>query len=143
MEPQTRDEVVDFIKKWNVKTEIAMVSLVKWLGIGKSKYYEWEKRYGKVNEHNKLVPRDHWLTESEKEKIVEFYVRNALEGYRRLTYMMLDQGVVAVSPSSVYRVLKEKGLLEKWSRKESKKGRGFVQPGSCSRRKRTSIGTLM
>jgi putative transposase len=30
---------------------------------------------------------------------------NPLEGYRRLTFMMLDADVVAVSPSSVWRVL--------------------------------------
>jgi len=42
--------------------------------------------------------------------------------------MMLDRGVVAVSPSSTYRVLKEAGLLERWKRTESKKGTGFVQP---------------
>jgi putative transposase len=34
-----------------------------------------------------------------------------LEGYRRLAYMMLDADIVAVSPSSVYRVLKAAGKL--------------------------------
>ena len=42
--------------------------------------------------------------------------------------MMLDQDVVAVSPSSVYRVLSSAGLLKRWNSKESKKGTGFVQP---------------
>jgi len=36
--------------------------------------------------------------------------------------------IVAVSPSSVYRVLTNAGLLNRWNRKESKKGTGFVQP---------------
>lgn len=99
-----------------------------WLGLGRSKYYDWSERYGKVNEHNKTVPRDHWLQAWEKEKIVNFYCEYPLEGYRRLTYMMLDRGVVAVSPSSTYRVLKEAGLLDRWKRTESKKGRGFEQP---------------
>jgi len=35
---------------------------------------------------------------------------------------MLDAEVVAVSPSSVYRVLKKAGKLQKWVRKASKKG---------------------
>ena len=42
--------------------------------------------------------------------------------------MMMDNDVVAASPSSVYRVLKNAELLNKWNRKESKKGTGFVQP---------------
>ncbi len=31
-----------------------------------SKFYDWQARYGKVNEHNALVPRDHWLEAWEK-----------------------------------------------------------------------------
>jgi transposase InsO family protein len=42
--------------------------------------------------------------------------------------MMLDADIVAVSPSSVYRVLKQAGLLRTWARKTSKKGTGFEQP---------------
>ena len=45
--------------------------MLGWLGLGRSKYYEWEKRYGKANEHNQEVPRDHWLQKVEKEKIVK------------------------------------------------------------------------
>jgi hypothetical protein len=42
--------------------------------------------------------------------------------------MMLDADVVACSPSSVYRVLKNAGLLAGTSPTASKKGTGFVQP---------------
>ena len=42
--------------------------------------------------------------------------------------MMLDEDVVAVSPSTVYRILKQAGLLmTKW-RYERKRGSGFDQP---------------
>ena len=42
--------------------------------------------------------------------------------------MMLDAEIVAVSPSSVWRVLSQGGLLLKWNGKPSKKGTGFEQP---------------
>lgn len=42
--------------------------------------------------------------------------------------MMLDQEVVAVSPSTTYRVLKAAGLMDTNTAKSSKKGTGFVQP---------------
>jgi putative transposase len=42
--------------------------------------------------------------------------------------MMLDRDIVAVSPSSTYRVLKSAGLLDSWKPKRSLKGTGFVQP---------------
>ena len=42
--------------------------------------------------------------------------------------MMLDADVVAVSPSSVYRVLCDAGLMKKHNCKPSLKGKGFDQP---------------
>lgn len=42
--------------------------------------------------------------------------------------MMLDADTVAVSPTSVWRVLGQAGLLSKWNGKPSKKGTGFEQP---------------
>jgi transposase InsO family protein len=41
---------------------------------------------------------------------------------------MLDADVVAVSASSVYRVLKNADLLGRWQKSASKKGTGFQQP---------------
>ena len=46
--------------------------------------------YGKVNEHNGWAPRDFWLEDWEKQAIIGFHLKNSLEGYRRLTFMMLD-----------------------------------------------------
>ena len=99
-----------------------------WLGIGASKFHDWKQRFGKVNEHNAWVPRDHWLTADERERIVAFARAHPLEGYRRLTYMMLDADRVACSPTSVYRVLKAAGLLAGPTPAVTKKGTGFVQP---------------
>src|SRR5690606_30828988 len=76
---------------------------------------------------------DHWLLDSERQAILDFFDKNPLEGYRRLTYMMLDQGVVAVSPATVYRVLSAAGRLDRWHRGPSKKGTGFKQPDSPHR----------
>jgi putative transposase len=95
---------------------------------GARQVFAWKKRYGKANEHNGHVPRDHWLLDEEKRQIITFHERFPLEGYRRLTFMMIDQEVVAASPSSVYRVLSGAGLLDRWNKKPSKKGTGFVQP---------------
>jgi len=120
--------IVDFINHWSARTELSALRLADWLGLGRSKYYDWRDRYGKVNEHNQAVPRDHWLEDWEQQAIVAFARQYPLEGYRRLAFMMLDRDVVAVSPSSVYRVLLEKGLMKRWNLKASVKGQGFVQP---------------
>ena len=111
----TRDEIVDYIKHWTARTELPAKTLLGWLGLGTSKFHQWKDRYGKANEHNGQVPRDWWLEDWEKQAILDYHDRHPLEGYRRLTFMMLDDDVVAVSPSSVYRVLKSAGRLDRWN----------------------------
>jgi len=124
----TRDEVIDYVRRWSERTELPAKRLVQWIGLGMSKYYDWKQRYGQVNEHHRLVPRDHWLEAWEREAIVAFHAQHPLEGYRRLTYMLMDADLVAVSPATVYRVLKQAGCLARWNRAESSKGQGFQQP---------------
>jgi transposase InsO family protein len=123
-----RDEVVDFVRRWSERTEITVGRFIHWLGVTASKFYDWRQRYGCVNEHNGWVPRDFWLEPWEKEAIIAFHLQNPLEGYRRLTFMMLDADILAVSPASVWRVLKQAGLLSRWKRRPSRKGNGFEQP---------------
>ena len=123
-----RDTIVDYVRYWVERTEIPARQLVSWLGIALSKFYDWRSRYGLVNEHNAHIPRDWWLEDWEKKAIIAFHLAHCLEGYRRLTFMMLDADVVAVSASSVYRVLRDAGLMERHNVKPSKKGKGFEQP---------------
>lgn len=128
MPPDIRDAVIDFVNLWSEKTEISVGCFIPWLGVSASKYYRWTSRYGKVNEHNGWIPRDFWLEDWEKQAIIAFHLDHPLEGYRRLAFMMLDGDVVAVSPTSVWRVLQGAGLLQRWNGKPSLKGTGFVQP---------------
>jgi hypothetical protein len=74
------------------------------------------------------VPRDFWRERWEKQPIIDFHLKNPLEGYRRLTFTMLDGDVVAVRPASFWRVLKEAGLLTRWKTQPSRKGTGFEKP---------------
>lgn len=120
--------MIDFIARLSEKTELPGKQFLMWLELGSSKYFDWKQRYGKANEHNAKVPRDHWLEVSEQQAIVEYARAHPLDGYRRLTFMMLDEDVAYASPSSVYRVLAKAGLLKAWNVTPSKKGTGFVQP---------------
>jgi putative transposase len=123
-----RDEVVDLVEDWSKRTEIDRKRFIAWVGIARGKYFAWRDRYGKVNEHNAKVPRDAWLLPEERRAVVDYFHRHPGEGYRRLTYMMMDDDVVFAAPSTIYRVLRGEGLLDRWNHKPSKKGQGFVQP---------------
>ena len=102
--------------------------LFSYLGIGKSRYYDWLKRRGLSNCHNGCYPREHWLLPQEKSAILDYCRDRIGEGYRRLTYQMLDADIAAVSPSTTYRILKEAGYLCRWNPGKSGKGKGFKQP---------------
>lgn len=119
---------MDYVSRWTKRAELPAKQFLAWLELGASKFHDWKERYGKANEHNAQVPRDCWLEDWEKLAILDFHDRHPLEGYRRLTFVMLDDDVVAVSPSSTYRVLRNAGRLDRRWLSPSKKGTGFVQP---------------
>ena len=90
----TRDAIVDYVNYWTQRAESSAQRVVGWIGVSGSKYCDWKKRYGKANEHNGTVPRDFWLEDWEKQAILNYHQQHPLEGYRRLTFMMLDADVV-------------------------------------------------
>ncbi len=120
--------MIDFVRRWSERTAISAGRFIRWLKMAPSKFYSWQQRYGRLNEHNAWIPRDFWLEPWERQAILDFQAQFPLEGYRRLTFMMLDQNVVAVSPASVWRVLHHAGRLSRWNTRPSQKGRGFHAP---------------
>jgi putative transposase len=125
-----RPETADSLKKRLAPALMrnGCAHLLAWIGLSPRKFHDWRDRSGWTNEQNVLLPRDHCITPHEHQAIIDFVREYPLEGYRRLTFMMLNRDLVAVSPSTSYRVLKDAGLLQPWSAKPSKKGTGFVHP---------------
>lgn len=112
----------------SARTGIASGKILAWLGVGRSKFQDWRRRQGRPNAHNDAAPRDFWLLPWERAAILKYHASYSDMGYRRMCYQMIDEDVVAVSPSSVYRVLTEAGRLKPCPRGPSSKGTGFVQP---------------
>ncbi len=128
MSMELRDEVVGFVEDWSARTGLPAKRLLRWVGLSTGKYHAWKRRRGTPDGHNGAQPRHFWLLDWEREAILDFALAHPLEGYRRLAYRMLDADVVAVSPSSVYRVLKGAGLLQRQRGATSTKGTGFRSP---------------
>lgn len=128
VEPNIRDSVVDYIDHWKERTEFPERFFLERIGLARRRILNWRSRYGRRNKHNARIPNANQLEDWEKEAIVRYYLDHPLEGYRRVTYMMIDEDLVATTPATVYRVLKAAGVMRKWNRKASKKGTGFDQP---------------
>lgn len=128
MEPEIRDAIVCYIMMLTGRTQITLKRVLGWLGLKKNKYHAWKKRMGIPNKHNGKIPRWRWILPWERDAIIAYRRKHPEEGYRRMTYMMLDENIVAVSPSTTYRVLKSAGLLWRWNPGNTLKHKGFQQP---------------
>ena len=120
--------MVDFVRRWARRTELPAQRLLCWLAVHRSTFHSWCARDGQANAHNGFQPRDFWLQPWERERIIAYDHAHSRDGYRRLTFMMLDENIVAVSPSTTWRILRGAGLRRRWNGKASKKGTGFHQP---------------
>ena len=123
---------MDTVENLASRTNLKKYELIDMLDFTESKYYDWKRRYGQENKDNGNVPKSHWILPEERERIIDYCEdRITKKGYRKLAYEMLDKGIVAVSASTVYNVLKEEDMIIK--DKESKvshrkKGEGYTQP---------------
>ena len=127
--PETRDSIISHLEELKKRTGVALVKMLKAIGLPRGKYYNWKRRFGQANRHNGHIPRDSWLEEWEKKAIIEYKKQHWYEGYRRLTYMMMDEDRVAVSPATTYRVLRNENMTSRWKQTSSKiKKTGFEQP---------------
>lgn len=125
---ELRDEIVDFIAHWHQRAGLAKHQLVAWCGLSRNRFYDWVKRKGQPNQHNAPIPKNHWILDWERDAIIKYATEHLEAGYRRITWLMLDEDIVAVSPSTTYRVLLKAGLLGQRQFGPSKKGSGFDQP---------------
>jgi transposase InsO family protein len=137
--PEIRDAIVQYIMMITTRTQIPLKRLLLWVGLKKNKYQHWRKRRGETNKHNGKIPRLTWILPWEREAIIAYCRDHPGEGYRRLSYRMLDENIVAVSPSSTYRVLKGAGLLTRWNTVKSGTKEGFDQPDHVHQHWHTDI----
>jgi len=95
------------------------------LGLTRSVYYDWLGR-GKEGSltDRVVVPRSPLAALPEEiEAAVAYAKARPRDGYRRLGWMMVDEDVVYLSPSTVYRILDKHDLLYRWKRPEPGQGR--------------------
>lgn len=107
---------------------------VKWvlshLGLAENTYYRWRRMEasGNLEDAYCKVPNLDTTLNWEKEATIKYALENPKEGYRRLSYMMIDDDVVCLTPSTVYRILSERDLLHRYKRSEKSPGRYDFKP---------------
>ena len=112
------------------------------LRLPRATYFRWAKTGGKAPRPAAVVPKAHWITPEERGAIIAYARAHPELGYARLTYQMADTGVAAVSPSSVYTILKAAQLIGRWQPAHEAHRQGFVQPERPHEQWHTDIAYL-
>ena len=100
-----------------VRSEIGVNKTLKEFGLNKSTFYNWYKAYA---DHgidglapSKRTSNRQWNTipQEQKNLVVEFALEFPHLSSRELAYKLTDEQQIFISESSVYRILKHRGLI--------------------------------
>ena len=125
---QKRNLIECELKRLHKMTGIALLTLAMFAGVSRRTFRDWLSRRGEETKHNGHIPRDHWVTPGETEAIINYCEDKMEYGYRTLCWMMVDANIAALSPATVYNVLKRSGLTKKWAETAEESKKGFDQP---------------
>lgn len=111
------------------------------LGVPRSVYFAWRARSlsGQLQDLPRCPQSYDRLLPHEVQAIKAFALSHPKVGYRKLSYMMLDQDLVAVSESAVYRVLREADLLSRWKRSTRSSGQYLFTPTAPNQQWHTDV----
>ena len=114
-------ELLDLVGETQRRTGWTIRRILKAIGLTRARYRDWRKRAARDALRDRPpIPglRDGILAE-ERDAVIQYALAHPKDGYRRLAWQMVDADVAYLSPSSVYRVLKEADLLCRWKRSTS------------------------
>jgi len=88
------------------------------VGLSKARYSAWTKRAAAsaLTDRRPIAPACDAVLPEEKAAVVAYALAHPKDGYRRLTWEMIDADVAYLSESSVYRILRDAELLARWKR---------------------------
>jgi len=102
---------------WSVKRTLGV------LCIAVSSYYRWlrEEKWSQELPQAPVKPvQVYEATPEEKEQVRMYALKHPAIRHRELAWRMVDEDVVCLSPSTVYRILKEQNLVSPWRRRQKR-----------------------
>jgi len=107
-----KEEIIPLVDR----SELGVNKTLREPGIHKSTFYNWYRLYlakGKEGLTAKRSTRQQWNTipEEQKQLVVEIALEHPVLSPRELAVKLTDEQRVFISESSVYRILKAKGLI--------------------------------
>lgn len=138
MPAETKAAVMQIVAQTKERSKWPVYRTLDALGVPRSVYYAWvareslEDRVGKPCRVYEVLPE-------ERAAICEFALQYPKIGYRKLTWMMVDEAVACVGESTVYRVLSAADLLSRWKRSSSSDGEYSFRPTAPNQQWHTDV----
>jgi len=122
--------IMDYINITVHRSEVKQEWVLKTLGLSVSTYYRWRRMQarGRLEDRQSVMVNLDAALPREVEKVIAYALEKPKEGYRRLAYMMIDEDVAYLSPSSVYRILSDQDLLYRYKRSRKSGGQYNFKP---------------
>lgn len=133
--------ILDFINQTTNRSNVALCWVLGHLGLPINTYYRWRRLEVRGDlEDIQIKPYNpDALLPWEIGATVKYALDNPKEGYKRLTYMMIDDDIAYISPSSVYRILSERDLLSRFKRSGKSPGKYDFKPSAPHQQWHTDI----
>lgn len=134
-------EVIVWVEKTERRSGWALGRILRALGVSRSRYYEWRERQ-QADRLEDAVGKGTPLTrllEEERQAICAYAQRHPKIGYRKLAWMMIDENIVCVDESTVYRVLSQADLLYRYKRSEASDGEYRFRPTGPNQQWHTDV----
>ena len=112
---KARERIREDLAHQEQRTGIPVRQLLSWWSISRSTFYGWGTQI--TTPSSRYNPAT-GLPE-EEQAVIEFRSQHQEVGYRKLTWLMNDAGVVALSEPAIYAILLKHNLLGPWSKKSS------------------------
>lgn len=110
------------VKRWSGLPKAVCLSR---LGVGSSSYYRWRRRSFEppFPFEGARPPQPHSVLPEERDAVIDYAKLHPNPRHRELAWKMVDDDVACLSPSTVYRILRDEGLICSWPKKHTKRYR--------------------
>ncbi len=111
-------ELLALVTRTGERTGWTRRRILQRLGLARSTYRTWVARAGRgaLADRPPVAPALDAVLPAEAAAVLDYALAHPKDGYRRLTWLMVDAEVACLSRSSVYRILSAADLLYRWKR---------------------------
>jgi putative transposase len=122
--PELQKEVHATVQQTKERSEWPAKRTLAALGISRRSYYRWlkEEKWAQQLPEAPVRPvQPYEALPEEKQAVIGYALKHLELRHRELAWRMVDEDVVCLSPSTVYRILKEAKLVCPWRRRAKRR----------------------